>query len=43
MDYKGITIDTSAIYGDRVSINIDGDDVLFDSVANAIQYIEEEL
>lgn len=43
MDYKGCTIDTSAIYGDKVSVEIEGCDMLFDSVEQAKKYINEEL
>lgn len=40
MKYKGFIIDTSSIYGGKVSINICGDDVLFDDIEEAKMYID---
>lgn len=41
--YNNYVIDTSPIYGNKVSINIEGDDILFETVEDAKNYIDNEL
>ena len=43
MRYKGIDIDTSAIYGDKCSINWWGEDFIFDTLDEAKEFINNEI
>lgn len=43
MEYKGVTIDTSAIYGGKCSINWWGEDFIFNTLSEAKDFINNEL
>ena len=43
MTYKGIAIDTSAVYGDKVSVNWWGEDFIFGTLEEAKKFIDDEL
>lgn len=41
MNYKNQIIDTSTIYGNKVSVNMFGEDFIFNTIEEAKKFIDE--